>query len=293
MEFSVHPDALALFNASVRITIGDGARVLFWEDPWVDGLTVESFAPDLLKLVRPGIRRSRTVQSGLAAGAWVQDITGELSIAAVVQYLKLWHAVRDINVGDGADSFTWKWTANGQFSSRTAYRAFFFGRTALPGAAEVWHSFAPFKEQFHAWLALRKRCWTADRLARRGLPTHALCPLCAAEAETLDHLSLRCSFAVSIWTGVCLRLGFAIPIPTPISTLPHWWPDAVANLSRSDRKTANSIIMLTLRAIWLERNARVFDHTHSTAARVLDGIIELWGLWVSSRRRGGSPGDVT
>jgi hypothetical protein len=57
--------------------------------------------------------------------------------------------------------------------------------------------------------------------------------------------------------------------------LPHWWPDAVANLSRSDRKTANSIIMLTLRAIWLERNARVFDHTHSTAARVLDDIIEL------------------
>jgi hypothetical protein len=40
--------------------------------------------------------------------------------------------------------------------------------------------------------------------------------------------------------------------------------------------------MLTFRAIWLERNARVFDHTHSTAARVLDGIIELWGLWVSS-----------
>jgi hypothetical protein len=221
MGFSVHPDALALFNASVRITIGDGARVLFWEDPWVDGLTVESIAPDLLKLVRPGIRRSCMVRSGLAAGAWVQDIAGELSIAAVVQYLKLWHAVRDINVGNGADSFTWKWTASGQFSSRTAYRAFFFGRTALPGAVEVWHSFAPFKEQFHAWLALRKWCWTADRLERRGLPTHALCPLCAAEAETLDHLSLRCSFAVSIWTGVCLRLGFAIPFPTPISTLPH------------------------------------------------------------------------
>jgi hypothetical protein len=163
----------------------------------------------------------------------------------------------------------------------------------LPGATEVWNSFAPFKEKFHAWLALCKRCWTADHLLRRGLLTHALCPLCVVEDETLDHLSLQCPFAVSIWIGVCLRLGFDIPAPSSNSTLVNWWPDAVANLSRSNRKIANSIIMLTLRALWLERNARVFDQANSPTARVLDGIVELWNVWVSSRRRGGSPGDVT
>jgi hypothetical protein len=41
--------------------------------------------------------------------------------------------------------FTWKWTANGQFSTRSAYRAFFNSSTVLPGAAQLWHSFAPFK----------------------------------------------------------------------------------------------------------------------------------------------------
>jgi hypothetical protein len=58
----------------------------------------------------------------------------------------------------------------------------------------MWHSFAQLKYKMHAWLALRRRYWTADRRLRRGLASHTLCPLCAAANETLDHLSLHCSF---------------------------------------------------------------------------------------------------
>jgi hypothetical protein len=36
-----------------------------------------------------------------------------------------------------------------------AYRAFFDGRIALPGAAQVWNAFALFKVKFHAWLVIR------------------------------------------------------------------------------------------------------------------------------------------
>jgi hypothetical protein len=67
----------------------------------------------------------------------VQDIVGELSINAVVQYLRLWNELQSVHLGVGSDTVTWKWTPNGKFSSRTAYRAFFFGRTALPGATQV------------------------------------------------------------------------------------------------------------------------------------------------------------
>jgi hypothetical protein len=43
-----------------------------------------------------------------------------------------------------------------------AYLTLFHGTTALPGATNVWHSFAPLKYKLHGWLALRRRCWTAD-----------------------------------------------------------------------------------------------------------------------------------
>jgi hypothetical protein len=191
ISFTVGPEAAAIFKASIRMMLGDGSRTLFWDDPWVDGVQIECLAPDLIKMVRPSIRRSRTVQQGMTGAAWVRDIAGELSVNAVVQYVQLWVRVHNVQLaGDGDDSIAWKWMSNGAFSSRSAYRAFFHGRTALPGAEQVWHAYAPFKFQFHAWLALRNRCWTAERLARRGLPTHALCPLCDSAIETMDHLSL-------------------------------------------------------------------------------------------------------
>jgi hypothetical protein len=84
-------------------------------------------APDLVKLVKPSIRRSRTVQQGVEGAAWVHDIAGELSVNAVVQFFKLWNTIRSMNLGAEADTFIWKWTASGGFSAKTAYRAFFFG----------------------------------------------------------------------------------------------------------------------------------------------------------------------
>jgi hypothetical protein len=246
LEFEVLPEAKAIFHASVRITLGEGTRILFWVDAWIGGSTADAIAPDLMKLVRPGVQRMRTVQQGLTDSAWVRDIAGELSVNVVVQFMRLWTALRGLATGVGADRFAWKWTADGSFSSKMAYRAFFFRRTALPGVAQVWHSFAPFKVKFHAWLALRRRCWTADRLARRGLPTHTLCKLCHVSAEMLDHLSLQCPYATVVWSGTWQRLGLAIPLPDAQSTLEDWWPAAVEHLSRDDSKRANSLIMLAL-----------------------------------------------
>jgi hypothetical protein len=164
--------------------------------------------------------------------------------------------------------------------------AFFFGRTALPGATRVWNAFVSFKYQFHTWLALRNRCLMVDWLARRGLPAIALCMLCNAASEKLDHLSLQCPFATAVWTAACQHLQLGVTPPSPQITLSQWWPDAVQTLSRHDNKTANSFIMLTLRSLWLERNARVFDGAPSPAMAVARNLIDDWTLWTSCRRRG-------
>jgi hypothetical protein len=64
LEFDVMPEAKAIFHASVRITLGEGTRILFWMDTWIGGSTADAIALDLMKLVRPGIQCSRTVQHG-------------------------------------------------------------------------------------------------------------------------------------------------------------------------------------------------------------------------------------
>jgi hypothetical protein len=76
------------------------------------------------------------------------------------------------------------------------------------------------------------------------------------------------------------------------STISAWCPEAMARLSKAVAKTANSFIMLTMRSLWLERNVRVFENSHQSAAQVLDNVVEEWSSWVSCRRRGGPLRDI-
>jgi hypothetical protein len=179
----------ALFNASVEVSVVSGTLVKFWEDPWIGGLGVESIAPEIMKHIWPSIKRARTVADGLPEHMWVRDISGELTFGALRGYLKLWGAIQNVQRRgiDEDDAFRWKWTASGSFTAKSAYLTLFHGTTALAGAANVWNSFAPLKHKMHAWFALRRRCWTADRRCRRWLPSHILCPLCGSREETIPQ----------------------------------------------------------------------------------------------------------
>jgi hypothetical protein len=187
----VSSDAHALYRAATKIEVGSGANILFWADPWIQGQCVATLAPALLKLVRPGLVRSCTVLQGRGNNSWVLDIAGTLTVDAVVQFLHLWPQVQATSArAHLPDSFRWKFSASGDYSTRETYLACFEGRTALPAAKQVWLSFAPLKHKFFGWLAIQDRCWTSDRLACRGLPNNGVCPLCELHDEDINHLLL-------------------------------------------------------------------------------------------------------
>jgi hypothetical protein len=68
----------------VDIKVGPGARFLFWEDPWVNGSSVDAVAPAVLKLVLPGGVKRHLVTDRVPLNAWALDITGERSVDALV-----------------------------------------------------------------------------------------------------------------------------------------------------------------------------------------------------------------
>jgi hypothetical protein len=45
--------------------------------------------------------KRRSVSDAVPLNAWALDITGELTVDAVVQYLKLWRAVASVQLGVG------------------------------------------------------------------------------------------------------------------------------------------------------------------------------------------------
>jgi hypothetical protein len=76
-----------MFQASTFFVPGDGESILFWSDQWIGGRSVASLAPDLLFVVPPRLRGSRTVSSGLANNAWISDIRGALTVPGISQFL--------------------------------------------------------------------------------------------------------------------------------------------------------------------------------------------------------------
>lgn len=223
LDVAMSNDAQALFGAAIRIDVGKGDKVLFWSDPWVDGKALTTIAPAILALVRSGPKRSRTVQQGLLNNGWVKDIVGTLTIDTVVQFLRVWHLLRSRTTRPAVDdTFSWKFSADSRFSTRTAYLAFFVRQTELPAAQQVQESFAPLKNKFFGWLAVQGHCWTADHLQRRGLPNQGLCPLCEQFAEDINHLLLQCSFSHLVRYKVLGLSGAVI--------LANWWPDTAGRV---------------------------------------------------------------
>lgn len=64
----------ALFNASVKITLGDGAKTRFWHHNWLDGEAPRYLAPNLFRLVS---RKNRTVQYELQNNNWMRSLRGK------------------------------------------------------------------------------------------------------------------------------------------------------------------------------------------------------------------------
>ncbi|WVZ82473.1 hypothetical protein U9M48_029730 [Paspalum notatum var. saurae] len=203
-----------LFRASVSVVLGDGAHALFWTDAWLPEGAICNFAPRLFRAVGCR-RRGRTVREALQEDQWVRDIVGAPTAAVIDEFLCLRELLHDVQLrADVPDRFVWRWTADGSYSSSSAYQLFFAGRTPLAGAPKIWKASAPPKVKFFCWLVLHGRPWTAERRHRHGLQACAACALCSQEDESIDHLLTSCVFTRQVWHQLLSRVGLAHLCPT-------------------------------------------------------------------------------
>jgi hypothetical protein len=101
----------AFFRASIVCLVGNGEHTLFWEEPWLGGLSIVDRASDLVAAVSARCHHSHTVTDALANNAWIRDISGALSIPVLVQYLQLKEHLVDVQLDLAtADKTLWRWT---------------------------------------------------------------------------------------------------------------------------------------------------------------------------------------
>ena len=184
------------------------------------------------------------------------------------------------------DRWTWSWEAKGIFSTRSVYQAHYKAKTLCDLAPAIWGTWAPMRCKLAAWLFIRGRVWTADRLAKRGLPHNDLCPFCNVSKEDAQHLFMGCAIVKILWS---LMLGWARLQDPSLShdlTLREWWHKFRTSLPGKKRGRLDSMIILTTWSIWRERNKRIFEKTIKPLNLLIEQLkseAKLWSVASSGR----------
>ena len=156
------------------------------------------------------------------------------------------------------------------YSSKSAYRAYFFGSITFEPWRQLRKCWAPNKCKIFLWLAIHSRCWTIDRLAKRGLPHPDKCPLCDQEEETIQHLLTSCFVVRQVWFNLFAPLNLSRSVPRQHeSSFTEWWCRTIKRVKKEDRKGVNSLIILGTWMIWKHRNACVFEGASPSVNSIL------------------------
>ena len=137
------------------------------------------------------------------------------------------------------------------------------------------------------WTVAHKKCWTADRLARKGLPHPAVCPLCDQAEETLDHLLISCVFSRQMWFNLLHGLGLQALAPgLDDKVFDDLWDNLSNKLSGQVRKGVNSLVTLGAWNLWNHRNRCVFDGAVPNLNSLLSATREDLHQWSIAGARG-------
>ena len=99
-------EAEAVFRSLVHIRLGDGKTALFWKDNWLEGRCIHNFTLEVWALVSERARASRTMAVVVHNNAWLEDLVGMLTGAAVAQLVRLWLLIMGVQCEVGVpDSY--------------------------------------------------------------------------------------------------------------------------------------------------------------------------------------------
>ncbi|XP_047940943.1 uncharacterized protein LOC125188200 [Salvia hispanica] len=132
-------------------------------------------------------------------------------------------------------------------------------------AKYIWHKSITPKYSFIAWLALRGRLSTRDRITWEDID--ATCSLCARDDESADHLFFRCRETWSVWDKVRDWIGLRRR-PTTIKRAIKWLVRD-GRPSRIPQLAGSIALMSTIYYIWIARNSVIMEGKTFDIARVL------------------------
>ena len=256
-----------LFNASTIVTVGKGNKASFWHSSWVNGAAPKNLAPSLFTKSR---RKKFTVQQALHNNFWINQVLPLHSGTEFREYASLWEQISLLDRNpDMEDEIIWRWTSDGEYTTKSAYRIQFVGQAGRQSITPIWKAKAEPKCKFFAWILLHRKILTANNLAKRGWSHDPLCKLCNTTPETPKHLCKDCSYTCAVWDQLVNWLNLhQLPASNSVSSIYRWWKKCRALVAKDNKSFFDGLVIYFWWNIWKERNRRTFRQEEKTVTEL-------------------------
>ena len=176
--------------------IGNGERIKLWTDSWIMGSSLRELIEGPLTQREVDMKLSELLLDHVQEWKW-EVLSFELP-PCIKDRIK---AIPRQQVDRGEDVITWKFSKDGEFTTKSAY-ALLNGtqQNSLPFLGQwIWKIDTLPRIVSFLWLCMHNSLPVRVELTMRGIITNSCCPLCNNFLETINHLLRDCVVAKNFW----------------------------------------------------------------------------------------------
>ncbi|CAN1846152.1 Putative ribonuclease H protein At1g65750 [Linum perenne] len=142
----------------------------------------------------------------------------------------------------------------------------------------IWLTGVPPKVQTFCWMVFHSKIATLDNLQKRGFYLANRCVLCGKDEESINHLFLRCEFAMSIWNRISSALSIFGPRANSVSNVFFEWKGM--NCFPNFQGGSGFVLHAFMWFIWIERNNIIFNDNSTRETNVCFRAMLNVGRWM-------------
>lgn len=272
------------YLSNFKLIVGNGQRLLFWEDKWLNNLYLKEEFPRLYRLSEEkGCTIMQMNHRRGSAHEWKFLFRRSLLAWEEEEVARLQGVLRSAPVltDQVEDSCLWLANPSGSYSVGLSWKWWMLSKGPVVGAADMlWKNSAPPKVKFCSWLAWKGRFKTSVFLKRIGVSNseaNIVCLLCKTEEESMNHLLLSCPVVWKLWSDMVKWWDLVWVVPGSIEALLHWW--AGFKLKKVIQPMWKVVLVAVMWSIWKVRNECLF-HQKSVDGLDLAELVKVRiALW--------------
>ncbi|CAM8979776.1 unnamed protein product [Rhodiola kirilowii] len=278
------------FREGVKLKLGRGNDILFWDDVWAGAKALKCQYPKLYLLTEQS--QAKVGEMGCwVDGVWHWQLTFRRTLYQweEEQRRELIEGLCHLKLKSQEDDrVVWAFTPDGRFTTNSLMRAAVTLRAKkkkwdhMP--LKLWSGIAPPKVEMLVWRTYLDSLPTKMTLCRRRVlrrEQDLQCVLCGGDQESTDHLLIQCVWSGRLWACCYRWWGERWSSPESVKILLESWEDR--GRPRAANRLKKTMCYAILWSIWEERNRRCFQNQKRSVEEVVELVKARVAWWVKYR----------